>query len=324
VSGSCAAGCCPHGEAEGCPPDLPGAPAAERIAHLYACQLLSTYQIARITGVSRQRINRMLRKAGITVKPRGAGRPRAGRDEGARRLDELMTDLYLRLRLSSTQIGGLVGMHAHTVRDRLHARGVPMRTRGRCNREDRIAIPPSDLADLYVRAGLSADDVGRKFGVSRRVVLRSAHEAGLPVRVGGPPPRRGPSEIELIDALYADTVVCDVLTRHGVPLVPPSGPIWQRFPAPHKLTAELAAELYSGCGLGLHHIELLTGRPAATVGDLLHATGIPLRPAGGRSPFMRRWRAGLTAEGRSERRDSLRLAGKVGSGDEARLNRRLG
>jgi hypothetical protein len=181
---------------------------------------------------------------------------------------------------------------AHTVRDRLHARGVPMRTRGRYNREDRIVIPRAGLADLYVRDGLSADEVGRMFGVSRRVVLRSAHDAGLPVRVGGPPPGRGPSEIELIAALYADTTVCEVLTRHGVPRVSLSGPIWQRFPAPHSLTAELATELYAGCGLGLHHIELLTGRPAATVRDLLRAIGVPLRPAGGRSPFMRRWREG--------------------------------
>ena len=41
MRGSCAAGCCPHGAAEGCPPDLPDAPASERVAHLYACQLLS-------------------------------------------------------------------------------------------------------------------------------------------------------------------------------------------------------------------------------------------------------------------------------------------
>jgi hypothetical protein len=296
---NCVAGCCPHdsflpgsGSAENCPPDLPDAPVLERVAHLYACQLLSTYRIAGITGVSRQRVNRMLRKAGVTVKPRGAERPRAYRDDRARHLDDLMAGLYLQLRLSSTQIADLTGMAAHTVRDRLRARGVPMRTRGHRNREDRIVIPEADLAGLYVRAGLPADEVGRMLGVSRRVVLRSAHDAGLPVRVGGPPPRRGPSEIELIQALYADTMVRKLLTRHGVPLVPQYGPIWHRFPAPHRLTAELAAELYSGCGLGLHHIELLTGQPAATVGRLLHASGTPLRPAGGRSPFMRRWREG--------------------------------
>jgi hypothetical protein len=123
-------------------------------------------------------------------------------------------------------------------------------------------------------------------------VLRSAHDAGLPVRVGGAPPGHGPSEIELIQTLYADPIVSEVLTRHGVPQVPMPGPIWQRFPAPHNLTAELAIELYSCCGLGLHHIELLTGQPAKTVGNLLRASGVPLRSAGGRSPFMRRWREG--------------------------------
>ena len=262
------------------------------MAHLYACQLLSTYQIGRITGDNRQRVNWVLRKAGVPVNPRGTGRPRAGRDDRARHLDDLMTDMYLRLRLSTTQIAGLVGIPAPAVRYRLLARGVPMRTRGGNNREDRIAVPQDELADLYVQAGLSADEVGQMLGVSRRVVLRSAHDAGLPVRVGGAPPQHGPSEIELIQALYADTIVSEVLTRHGVPRVPLPGPIWQRFPAPHNLTAELATELYSGCGLGLHHIELLTGQPAKTVGSLLCASGVPLRSAGGRSPFMRRWREG--------------------------------
>ena len=288
----CPAGCCPHGTTQGCPPDLPDAPESERMAHLYACQLLSTYQIGRITGDNRQRVNWVLRKAGITVNPRGVGRPKGGRDDQARHRDELMTDLYLHLRLSSTQIAGLVGIPAHTVRDRLVARGVPMRTRGQYNRDDRIVITKAELADLYVQAGLSADEVGQMLGVSHRIVLRSAHDAGLPVRVGGAAPRHGPLEIELIQALYADTMVSEVLERHGVPRVPLSGPIWQRFPVPHRLTAELATELYSGCGLGLHHIELLTGQPGATVSTLLHASGVPLRPSGGRCPFIRRWRKG--------------------------------
>jgi hypothetical protein len=282
----CPAGCCPHGTIPGCPPDLPDAPESERMAHLYACQLLSTYQIAGITGDNRQRVNWLLRKAGVPVHTRGTGRPRAGRDDQARHLDDLMTDMYRRLGLSTTQLAELVGIPASAVRYRLLARGVPMRTRGGNRREDRIVIPLHELADLYVQAGLSADEVGQILGVSRRVVLRSAHDAGLPVRVGGAPPQHGPSEIELIQALYADTMVSEVLTRHRVPRVPEAGPIWQRFPVPHKLTAELAAKLYFDCGLGLHHIELLTGQPAGTV------SGMPLRSAGGRSPFMRRWREG--------------------------------
>jgi len=102
--------------------------------------------------------------------------------------------------------------------------------------------------------------------------------------------RRGPSEIELLEALYADATVRAVLERHDVPIAPLSGPAWQRFPVAFDLTAELVAELYSGCGLALHHIELLTGRPAATIATLLRASGVQLRDAAAKSPFMRRWR----------------------------------
>jgi hypothetical protein len=291
----CPAGCCPHDGAAGaaeCPSDLPEAPLPERVAHLYACQALSTYAIALVTGVDRQRVTRLLHRAGIVVKPRGAGRRRGRGAPEAQRLDQLMAALYLLHHLTSTQIARLTGLPGRTVRDRLRAAGVAMRTRGQFNREDRVAVSAADLADLYIRAGLSAGEAGKLLGVSHRIVLRSAHDQGLPVRVGGPPPRRGPSEIELITALYADPEVRGALARHGVPVVTLAGPIWERFPAPHPLTADLVADLYEGCGLSLHHIELLTGRPATAAAALLRAIGVPMRPAGGRSPFMRRWREG--------------------------------
>jgi hypothetical protein len=295
MGGICAAGCCPHEcdscRDHGCPEDLPAAPLAERAAHLYLCQGLSTYRIARLTGVSRQLIGRLLSLSGVVVRPRGAGRPRspdhAGQDAG-----DLMEYLYVRLRLSSTQVAELTGIADRTVRQRLRARGAPMRTRGRYNREDRAAVPPEILADLYVRSGLTAGEVGMILGVSARVVLRAAHDAGLPVRVGGPPPRGGPGQIQLIRALYADPAVTRTLDRHGVPAVPEPGAIWERFPLPVPLSADLAEELYTGCGIAVHHIELLTGQPAATISRLLKARGIPMRRPGGRAPFMQRWRAG--------------------------------
>lgn len=57
----------------------------------------------------------------------------------------------------------------------------------------------------------------------------------------------------------------------------------------------MAVELYVTCGLGLTHIELLTGQPAESIRKLLRAAGVTLRAAGGRSPFLRRWRASLTS-----------------------------
>jgi hypothetical protein len=125
-----------------------------------------------------------------------------------------------------------------------------------------------------------------------RAIAQLSGEDRLPVRAPAPPPWRGPSEAELLAVLYADAEVRRVLDRHGVPVASLTGPAWNRFPAPRPLAAGLVSDLYEGCGLSLHHIELLTGRPAATVGALLRASGIKLRPPGGRSPFTDRWRPG--------------------------------
>jgi predicted HTH domain antitoxin len=289
--------CCPYaqGPADALRPAPGGSAgplrvsAAALISHWYNCQGLSTYEIAKLVGISRQRVGRLLTKAGVPVKPRGAGRQRR-LDAEQEVLTDLAVRLYLRSSLTSGQISALIGIPERTIRDRLRARGVRMRTRGRANREDRAAVPTEALSQLYVAAGLSAAETGRRLGVHGRVILRSAHDQGLPVRIGGPEPRNGPSEIELIDALYADPLVHQALSRHDIAPRPAGGPVWQRFPVPVHVGPELAKELYVACGLGLRHIELVSGQPAETVRALLHAHGIGLRPPGGRSPFMRRWR----------------------------------
>jgi hypothetical protein len=253
--------------------------------------MLSTYKIGALAGVDRHRVAALLHEAGIAVRPRGSGRKprRTAEDE---RLDALMTTLYIRQRMPSTQIAELTGLPDYAVRDRLRSNGVPIRTRGGNNREDRAVVSADDLAVLYLEAGMSADETGKVLGVSRKIVLRAAHEHGLPVRVGGAPPARGPAEIELLAALYSDPDVARILDRHGITVVREAGPIWKRFPAPRPLTAALVNDLYQECGLSLHHIELLTGQPTAAAAALLRASGLPLRNAGGRSPFMRRWRGG--------------------------------
>lgn len=283
---------CPHVEVPGSEPgsgaepaDLPGATLEARVSHLYECGQLSTRQVAQVTGISRQRVASVLRGAGVTVKARGAGRkrrpdPRVG----------LIEELYVGGRLSSTRISELTGIPARTIRDWLHARDVPVRTRGRMHREDRTAAPAEPLRQLYLRDGLSAVQTGQLLGMAHRVVLRTAHDLGLPVRLGGNPPSHGPAEIELVDALYGDERVRAALARHGVGPVPAGGAIWERFPARIALSRDLLTELYVGCGLGLHHIELVCGIPAETVRQQLGREGIRLRSAGGRSPFVRRWR----------------------------------
>jgi hypothetical protein len=244
--------CCPHIEGaseslNGRPGDREGGPLAERISHLYLCEELSTYRIAAVVGITRQRVGRMLHRMGAPVKPRGVGRHRHLRTEPAVST-ETLKNLYLQQRLTSGQISALSGIPERTIRGRLRAAGVNMRSRGRQNREDRQMVPADAVAELYVRAGLSAAEAGRLLQVPGSVILRTAHDLGLPVRVGGPAPRRGPTEIELVDALYADPLVRRTLARHSVPRVPAGGPIWQRFPVALPIGPELAAELYLDCG----------------------------------------------------------------------------
>ena len=85
------------------------------------------------------------------------------------------------------------------------------------------------------------------------------------------PRRRGEKEAEPVQLIVRGGQQPDLLAVAG----------GQRFTVLHRLTAELATELYSSCGLGLHHVELLKGQPAATVGNLLHASGYRCgRPVG--------------------------------------------
>jgi len=264
----------------------------ERLAHLYVCLGLSTYGIAGLSGIDRQRVTRLLRRAAVPVRSRGAGRLRPVRRDDPPGLPRLLAELYESGRLSSRQIGAVTGLPERTVRDRLRRYGIQRRTRGRWNREDRHTVPARTLSRLYEQLGLTATEVGDLTGVSKDTVLRSAHALGVPVRTGPVADLPGPGRIELVRALYADDLIAAVLAAHDIPRVPPGGPIWERFPEPIPLTAPLVKDLYWSCGAALNHIELLTGQPAMTVRGFMRRAGIPLRNPAERSPFLRRWRAG--------------------------------
>jgi hypothetical protein len=271
-----------------------GQPEPGWLTHLYLCQGLSTYQIATRTGADRQRVGRALRKAGVPLRPRGAGRLRPVRRSGdPPDLRGLMRELYEEARLSSRQIATILGMPERTVRDRLHRYGINARPRGGWNREDRTTVPADVLEVLYSELGMTAAEAGQRLGVSGTTVLRSAHALGVPVRAGGAVPLPGPEDIELIAALYADPLIAAVLTAHDIPRVPPGGSLSERFPQPVPLTTPLVKDLYWGCGTGLNHVELLTGQAAESIRGFMRRAGIQLRHPGGRTPFLRRWRSGL-------------------------------
>jgi len=292
----CVAGAGTTPAAEGWPP--------ERLAHLYLCRGLSTYRIAEITGLDRQRVTRALRRAGVPLHPRGVGRVRPGQ----RRPDppgfpQLIVQLYETAKLNSREIAAITGVPQRTVRDRLRQYGIRVRSRGGWNREDRRMVPAEILRELYEQLGMTAAEVGAVIGASRKTVLRSAHELGVAVRTGGAVPISGPNEIELIAALYDDDLIASVLRVHDIPQVPPGQPIWARFPEPIPLSAPLVKDLYWLCGVALSHIELLTGQPAMTIRGFMLREGIPLRHPGGRTPFLRRWRTGQATDPTAARTD---------------------
>ena len=136
-------------------------------------------------------------------------------------------------------------------------------------RPDYRGVPLTRLVHLYVCEGLSTYRAGQLTGLDRQRVTRALRQ--------------------LIDALYADDLVRATLAEHEIAEVPAGGPIWSRFPEPVPLTRQLVADLYWRCGVGLTHIELVTGQPAHTVRAFMRRAGLAVRDPGGRSPFLRRW-----------------------------------
>jgi hypothetical protein len=277
---------------------------AAEICRLYEQAGLSTRRIADTLGVGRRLVERTLREQGVAVAPRGAGRKRpTTRHPDPDDLADQLRELYENSRLTRQQVSEKLGLTEGLVRTRLAQYGIPTRSRGGHNREDRLEPEIDALRALYVDDGMTAAAAGERLDVTHRIVLRTAHDHGLPVRQGAAAARSS-DPVRLIEALYADPLVAATLTRHNLRRVPPGGPIWQRFPQPLPLTTALVRELYVDCGVSITHIELLTGQPATKVRRLLHDAEVPIRSAGGRSPFRRRWASReRDAADRTTRRD---------------------
>lgn len=240
------------------------------------------------------------RSAGLVCRCGHVGWAAPGRSAVARiprTWPALLADLYLSRRLTTRQIGELLGTPEKRVRDRLCRHGIQVRTRGAWQRENRRSLPADTLRTLYLQYGLTADEVGREVDASRKIVLRNAHDLGLPVRAAVAVPSAAPAEIMLIRELYSDELVQPTLVRHNIVPVPAGAPIWQRFPETVPLTRRLVTDLYWICGLAFSHVELITGQPASTVRGFMQRSGLASRPPGQRSPFLRRCQGSPSPDG---------------------------
>ncbi|MDH2903782.1 MAG: hypothetical protein PXZ08_07520 [Actinomycetota bacterium] len=262
----------------------------DQIVDLYSESGMSTRRIAEIMQIDRQRVTQILCDNGIAVAPRGVGRTRPLRVPNVISKNDLEY-LYTTQRMSSVEIGRVLGLSDRFIRSRLKLWRIERRTKGALNRYDRQEVDTGELTRLYLEKEWAASVVSEELGTSLGIVLRSAHSSGLAIRAGGSP-RPSPSyDIHLIEALYDDSEVEAILTFHKIQVVRSPGPIWVRFPTPAALTEELLTALYCECGLAIFHIELLTGAPASTILHKLEEYGIDRRGRGGLSPFMQRWRA---------------------------------
>jgi hypothetical protein len=223
-----------------------------------------------------------------------------------------LLDLYVNQRRTRAEVAAKLGVSEALVRAWLTDLGLPVHSRGGLFREDRMRLPMRPLADLYVKAEMPAEQIGKRLGKSRQIVLASAHELGVPVRQGGLPNNK--SAIVWLEALYRDCAVVGALRRHGVPVVARAGRLAERFPSPAALTDQLLRDLYVGCGLSVTQIELVTGQPSATVRRHIRAAGIASRAAGGLSPFTRRVRREMASQAQAAA-DPRRSTSTGGVGD---------
>lgn len=252
------------------------------VAALYT-QGRSEREIARVVGVSRQRVAEALATAG--VERRQPGRPcpvdahelrrlvveedlnqaqlaerfgaapgtvgrwlaECGIGEPDSRIDpERLRTLYVDEQRTTREVAAEFGVPHHRVIRQLALLGIPRRSRHvRPPRDARAQVTPDALEELYVRRGMSIRDLTAVFGVSDEYLRKRLRECALAKRPGSFKPQRA----ERRAALMAE-----------------------------------AAELYGEAHLAMRDVATELGVSTSTVREMLHEAGVPVRPPGvGRS-----------------------------------------
>ncbi|MDP9402617.1 MAG: hypothetical protein M3P85_04640 [Actinomycetota bacterium] len=276
--------------------EIPAVRASGALAGITVAEVVRRYtegdvtaaELARQTGLRQETVAAELKRAGVAI-DRSRPRPRRELSE-----DEVAwaEERYVSERWSLRRIAGHLSCPDAAVRCSLEERGVEIRRRASPGRQDRREAPLEAVERLYVRERQTSEQVGERLEVRPGIVLRTGHAHGLPIRPPGPNPLV-PAEVQLIEALYADDEVREVLDRHAVPVRPPVGGIAVRFPEPVALTPELLCDLYVGAGCSSLHVELLTGQSEAVIRHRMKDWGVPVRRRPRSSPVLLRIRAAL-------------------------------
>ncbi|HEV2070349.1 MAG TPA: hypothetical protein VGR26_11185 [Acidimicrobiales bacterium] len=259
-----------------------------RLRELYVVDALTVREVAERFGVPHHRVIRELALAGIPRRSRHERRPRGAR---AAVTDEALRELYVERGLTIRELGAAFGVSDEYVRKRLRQCQLAKRPGTFVPKlgRDRAEVS-ADAAELY-EAGHGMREVSEVLGISSSEVRELLHEAGVSVRPPGLPSAADQRHRRLLEDLYGDSQVIDVLERFDVPVQDPSQ--WTR-PSPFEtlvdlpLPEALVRELYVDVGLSGYHISLLCGVGALSVMNRLHALRIPIRPSGRSCPWTAR------------------------------------
>ena len=259
-----------------------------RLRELYVVEALTVREVAERFGVPHHRVIRELALAGIARRSRHERRPRGAR---AAVTDEALRELYVERGLTLRELCAVFGVSDEYLRKRLRECGLAKRPGSFVPRlaRDRAEVT-ADAAELY-EAGHGLREVGEALGISSSEVRELLHEAGVAVRPPGLPFAADQRHRRLLEDLYGDREVVDVLERFGVSVQDPSQ--WSR-PSPFEVLVDLplpealVRELYVEVGLSGYHIGLLCGVGALSVMNRLRALGIAVRPSGRPCPWTAR------------------------------------
>ena len=270
-------------------PVIPPLPAdAPTMFDLYVTQRLDDATIAQQYDVPTWRVTKNRREFGCAPATRAHA---AAIDPAAPAPVELQR-LYVDDGRTLEQIAREKHTSTTVVRRWLEVAQIPIQPR--TSREHRKQLDPVLVAELYQEREWGAAEIAASLDVGIRLVLRTLHDHGVPVRRGGSPPRT-PSRATIdprLTALYADPEITTMLRRHRIPRREQPGSIIDRFPEAAPVTQSFLREAYLQIGLAATHIEQLTGQPAERILGLLHASSVPVRSAGSFSPWYLRHRPG--------------------------------
>lgn len=146
----------------------------QKLFNLYIKRGLSTYKIADIHKYHPAQVRKLLQKYVIKVRSKSEAMVL---DRGISINKNYLTKLYLKDRLTSTQIADFLNCHPSTVIGKLHQFGIPIKPP-----IEKIRISKQELQALYFRKKLSCNQIAKHFSCSIKTLRKRVKNYGIILR----------------------------------------------------------------------------------------------------------------------------------------------